>query len=565
MRLLASLARIALGATALASVASSQVLHVDANLSTGANDGSTWADAFQGELGLQQALSLAAAGDQLFVAQGTYKPTGTGSRTVSFNLINDVEIYGGFLGGESSVAERPPIGTAPSVLLGDLDGNDAGTGTFGDNSYHVIRTAGTNSSAVLDGFTVQAGNASGGGANNDRGGGILCAGNVSPTIRNCRFLLNRCSFGGAAGYINNGGAPTFTDCSFEQGTGGSYGGAFDIASGGSVRFDRCLFLDNTAARAGALEVFATSGVFVTNCVFQGNVATGSSGGGAIWMGSGGNTRVRNCTIVGNSATNSNFGGIRDQGSSNESVVNCVLWNNAGSTGATGSTNQVNNGVSVQYSIVQGGYPGSGNLGSDPLLSDIAGGDLSLGAGSPAIDAGANAGVPIGITLDFAQNPRFVDDPDVADSGLGPAPIVDIGAYESAPGPFDSVAGCAGNPAVLSSTTPSFAVGQALGFQLDSATQPSGLALYYVGVDGTDVAGCGVVLPGLGELLLGFVPAAVLLGSAPVAGGSGSFGLNLPSSPALAGQTLGFQAANADLLAPGVPIELSNLLVGTIAP
>ena len=42
--------------------------------------------------------------------------------------------------------------------------------------------------------------------------GILAVGNVSPTIRNCRFLDNTCSFGGAAGYVNNGGAPTFSDC-----------------------------------------------------------------------------------------------------------------------------------------------------------------------------------------------------------------------------------------------------------------------------------------------------------------------------------------------------------------
>ena len=87
--------------------------------------------------------------------------------------------------------------------------DDAGPGTFGDNSFHVITTAGTNPSAVIDGFVVRGGNANGGGSN-DRGAGILCLGAVSPTVRNCFFRENRCTFGGAAGYVNNGGAPSFT-------------------------------------------------------------------------------------------------------------------------------------------------------------------------------------------------------------------------------------------------------------------------------------------------------------------------------------------------------------------
>src|SRR5262245_59640535 len=238
---------------------SAGILFVDADLATGANDGSSWADAFQGSAGLQAALAVTAAGDQVFVAQGTYKPTETLTRTISFGLINGVEIYGSFLGTESSPAERPPFGTAPSVLSGDLAGDD-GSSQFGDNSFHLVTTGGTNATAVLDGFVLSSGAATGGAGNQDLGGGILCVGGVSPTIRNCRFIGNRASFGGAAGYINNGAAPSFTDCSFEGGDGGSFGGAFDIASGGAVRFERCRFLGNTAARAGALEIFASTGV-----------------------------------------------------------------------------------------------------------------------------------------------------------------------------------------------------------------------------------------------------------------------------------------------------------------
>ena len=38
-------------------------------------------------------------------------------------------------------------------------------------------------------------------------------------------------------------------------------------------------------------------------------------------------------------------------------------------------------------------------------------------------------VPNDISTDLDDNPRFVDDPDTADTGIGSAPIIDMGAYE----------------------------------------------------------------------------------------------------------------------------------------
>ncbi|MFT5829507.1 MAG: hypothetical protein ACI9D0_000081, partial [Bacteroidia bacterium] len=243
----------------LAQAASAGTIYVDANLTTGLDDGSSWANAIQSSIGVKVALAAATSGDDIYVADGTYLASSGLTRSDSFQLINGVTLYGGFLGGEASPADRPAFGTAPSILSGDLAGDDA-LGSFGDNSFHIIRTAGTNATAVIDGFDVVGGNANSAGSNNDRGGGILCDGNVSPTVRNCRFIANRSTFGGAAGYCNNGAAPSFTDCTFQDGVGGAFGGAFDIAFGGAVRFERCLFQGNTANRAGALEIFSTNGV-----------------------------------------------------------------------------------------------------------------------------------------------------------------------------------------------------------------------------------------------------------------------------------------------------------------
>ncbi len=55
---------------------------------------------------------------------------------------------------------------------------------------------------------------------------------------------------------------------------------------------------------------------------------------------------------------------------------------------------------------------------------------TLQAGSPCIDAAADTAVPAGTTT--VGDPRFVDDPDTADSGPGNPPIVDMGSYEFQP-------------------------------------------------------------------------------------------------------------------------------------
>ncbi len=414
------------------------VIYADAGLTTGLNDGSSWDNAFQGSLGLRDALAVAVAGDDVYVAQGTYLPNDNAMRGVSFRLETDIGIYGSFLGGESGPAERPPFGTADSILSADLNGDDGGGG-LGDNSYHLLRATGVSATALIDGFVITGGNSNAGG-NNDRGGGILCLSGANPTVRNCRFIGNRCTFGGGAGYVN-GSAPAFLDCTFENNTGGSFGGAFDIAGAGAIRFERCYFSGNTASRAGALEIFQTTGALISDSVFWNNTATGNSGGGGLWMGSGGSTTIVGSTVVGNNAPAQAGAGLRNQGST-VTAANCIFYDNSGPGGAQGATNQVNGTVGVTYSIVEGGLAGTGNLSADPQFADAGSGDFRLGAASPGIDAGNNNAVPAGITSDFTGAPRFVDVAAVADTGNGVAPLVDIGAHELADGVGDVF--CSGN-------------------------------------------------------------------------------------------------------------------------
>lgn len=161
---------------------------------SGANNGTTWADAYAD---LQVALAAAVATDEIWVAAGTYKPTATVDRTISFSLKDGVGVYGGFAGTETMRSQRNTVANV-TILSGDI-------GTVGvatDNSYHVVTSGSTvTSSGILDGFTVTGGRADGG---------------VDPADR------------GAGAYVN-GGSPAFVRCIFSNGYAGSRGGGVRVA------------------------------------------------------------------------------------------------------------------------------------------------------------------------------------------------------------------------------------------------------------------------------------------------------------------------------------------------
>ncbi|MFM7134257.1 MAG: right-handed parallel beta-helix repeat-containing protein [Planctomycetota bacterium] len=406
------------------------VRFVDASLKSGANDGSSWENAYRGTAGLVTAITASVPGDEIWVRAGTYRPTTGTSRTAAFTLKTGVAIYGGFAGGESQVGQRDLIAN-PTILSGDLLGNDSGSSNIAENSYNVVVGSAALATAILDGFTVRGGNANGSSTGYyDRGGGIKIVTSGSPTIRNCTFTANRCTFGGGAGYILQAGA-TFVACRFEGNFGANYGGAFDMNTV-NVGFERCWFSANSAARAGACETFGTGQTRYTNCVFTANTATGTGGGGALWIGSSGSVTARNSTFVANSAVST--AGCVHNTSGSSTFGNCIFWANTGPGGTSAANQILNNGgaSTVTYSVVQGGFTGTGNGSSDPLFVDQAARDFRLASASPAIDSGSNALVPTGTTVDFDGGARFLDDPGVADSGAGTAPIVDRGAYERIP-------------------------------------------------------------------------------------------------------------------------------------
>lgn len=84
---------------------------------------------------------------------------------------------------------------------------------------------------------------------------------------------------------------------------------------------------------------------------------------------------------------------------------------------------------MSYSIVEGGFTGTGNLSSDPQFMNVGAGDFRLTANSPAIDAADRSALTADAPYDRGLAPRSADAPAVPDTGNGAAPVVDMGAFE----------------------------------------------------------------------------------------------------------------------------------------
>ena len=395
-----------LGLLAGTSNAAASVIYVNAAAS-GANDGSSWQNAYTS---LPLALVAAVSSDEIWVAAGTYKPTATTTRAVSFALKNGVGVYGGFAGNEASRAERNPAVNV-TILSGDIGA--AGTAT--DNSLHVVTADSTvTAAAVLDGFTITGGYADG--AAPDNLGAGLRGSNASLMIAHCVFTGNTASDRGGAVRMEGGNA-SFQDCTFTGNSAGVGGGAVSAGSVTALTLTRCLIRSNAngdGARAGGIDV--TDNVSVVDCLVAQN-----SNHGVVFF-SGGNL-LADTTITGHAG----YGVFPLSGSS--TIVNSILWGDV-----TGETFEITGSLNVSYSDVQGGHAGTGNVNADPHFVNPGAGNWQLGSNSPAVDSGNNAAVPAGITTDLAGSARFFDDPSVPNTGAGTPPIVDMGAYERIPPP-----------------------------------------------------------------------------------------------------------------------------------
>ncbi|MBP7937263.1 MAG: right-handed parallel beta-helix repeat-containing protein, partial [Phycisphaerae bacterium] len=417
-----------LGLVSLAASAEGKVVYV-AKTGGDVNDGLSWATA---KLTVQAGLNTTLSGDQVWVAAGTY--------VERIALKAAVELYGGFAGGETGLGQRDWKAN-PTIL----DGNQAGS--------VVTAPAGATATARIDGFTIRNGKAAYGGgiycassssptiSNNTItennvagkgacGGGIYCDGG-SPAILNNTLTGNGVyqpeTFSGGGGGIGcSNGSPTISNNTITRNslTGApSCGGAICCISSASPTISYNAITDNTAlglgggifcslsssarilgntiARnvssnggGGIYCVSSSSPTIANNAIRENSVTTTTySCGGGIYC-SGGSPAISNNTVTGNTAF-SDGGGIYCD-SSAATIANTIVGFNSSGICASGS-----GAPSLRHSCVYGNagynYSGvtdptgaNGNISADPQLLAADYGEVHLRAGSPCIDAAADA-------------------------------------------------------------------------------------------------------------------------------------------------------------------------------
>ncbi len=319
---------------------------------TGANDGSSWQDAYNY---LQDALSTEWWVDEIRVAQGIYKPDQSdgitpGDREATFQLKNGVTIKGSYAGFGEPDPNARDIEAYETILSGDLAGNDGPDfANNGENSYHVVIGNGTDETAVLDGFTITAGNANGSSWPTGWGGGMFNEwGN--PTLTNCIFSDNSAKNG--AGMHNNESDPIINNCTFSRNSVSESAGGMDNVRS-SPTITNCTFSANSAQWGGGMTNWNNSSPTLTNCTFSDNSA-GEAGGGMNNANDDDNDSsptLTNCTFSDNSA--GNVGGGMHNHESSPTLTDCTFINNSAGEAGGGMNNSTNSNSTVNNCTFSG--------------------------------------------------------------------------------------------------------------------------------------------------------------------------------------------------------------------
>lgn len=344
---------------------------VDAN-DLGLGDGSSWYDAYKYLDEALDALDPCLPPDrQVWVATGTYD---SDNATASFDLVNGVDVYGGFAGDED-----------PNFDLDDRDFSTNKTELSGikRNSGENIAVVWADSlinAPVLDGFTITGGTVT----------GLYCA-NMDQTIRNCiiqgentrdyglycfastpfiNVVIEDCTiFENTKDGIwgNNNSKINVSNCSI------SYNGEYGLNFAAAFTIKNSIIHHNTL---GGLTGPAQDTTIINNFIYD------NTGNGIHFIKPNNPNIFRNNTIVYNGGVgieNDVTGGLT-------AVSNCIVWENGDTTFA----NQVQGNFTAVYSCIENwvGDPNiSHNIADDPNFVDPDNFDFHLSVDSPCVDAG----------------------------------------------------------------------------------------------------------------------------------------------------------------------------------
>ena len=161
----------------------SGIVYIDSSATSGANNGSSWTNAFTDLQNGLLAARLCDAVDTIKVAHGTYYPSDSvfiydpcdilisaapPDRSVSFDIPDSIKLIGAYFGvyaGAGPDSSSRDLKCNKTILCGDIQQD----GDSSNNSYHVVTTINVDSITLIDGFCILDGNADGIFPNNSGG------------------------------------------------------------------------------------------------------------------------------------------------------------------------------------------------------------------------------------------------------------------------------------------------------------------------------------------------------------------------------------------------------------
>jgi hypothetical protein len=338
---------------------------------------------------IQSAIDAAKDGDQIVVADDTYK--GAGNTELRFKGKNITVI-----------SENGPENCI-------IDCEELYRGIVFDEH----ETA----QAVLDGFTIRD-------ARSSPGSGVKIV-NSSPTISNC--WVEGCLSQGTDGTGQGGGlyceagSPLIRDCVFVGNAAGSdvyggQGGAVYLAPDAFATLERCQILLNGADQGGAIYIAGSSpfaepqqDVNIKNCLIAENEP--AVVGGGLYLNHN-RVNISNCTIARNTSElgggiYADFGGIVSSG---VQLKNSIVWSNWPEN--INSAGQVNDdALLIAYCDIGEDWDGPGNINADPCF---------VGPGDYHLLSSAGRWNPVSQTW-------------VHDHDSGPSPCIDAGSVDNVVG------------------------------------------------------------------------------------------------------------------------------------
>ncbi len=384
---------------------------------------------------IQGAIDAAWHGDAIWVTNGLYAAIDTHGKRLAIRSVN---------GADETVIDGDMFERCATLGDGTPEGRATLTGFTLRRGYSFNSGAGALYGVLTD--CVICGNTS-----DDSGGGVSRAtlvgcvieentsarsgGALSCLMTNCIIRNNHAYGNGGGTYLGSCTACVITNNISEDRGGGGYYGTFEgclIANnqcmdmgGGAYQatLAACEIAGNISGNRGGGACYST----LTRCVVSGNTAIEGGGtyGGSLSdclvkgnrASEGGATRngtLINVTVTGNIVDL--FGG----GVSGGTQVNCIIWDNWVDDWMEGlvlDNYDADTTLNMTYTCTTPAHGGAGNISVDPLFVNAAGGDYSLAAGSPCLDAGTSTAVEADI--------------DLAGSARIQGAAVDLGAYERA--------------------------------------------------------------------------------------------------------------------------------------